>query len=332
MIDIEIIIKRAYKNNKKISIEDINKLKLQEDEIEILLQSLEKAGITVEESEDQIDDSYKMNITCNSAIKQYLSEIRQIPLLTREEEKNLLERAMMGDFDAKQILINSNLRLVVSIAKQHVNKGLTLEDLIQEGNIGLMRAVDKYDVTKGFKLSIYACYWIKQAITRAIAAQSRMVRLPVNINDRVNRLKRFEIVFNLKNGRMPSNKELSLTLGYTEEEIEEYKKVSQEVLSLDMPFGEENAYSLVENLATDENLEDDVINKIICQEVYKVLPQILTKREIEVICSRLGLIDKIERTLEETGKIYGISRVRAGQLESSGIKKLKFYFKNNFLD
>jgi RNA polymerase primary sigma factor len=188
MINIEKIIEKAYKNNKKIQMEEILKLDLKDEDLEVVIESLKVAGIEIEEEKEE---AIEINIS-DDAVKDYLKQIGRFPLLTPEEEQEIGKRILNGDEEAKQTLINSNLRLVVSVAKRYVSKGMGFEDLLQEGNVGLIKAVEKFDVEKGFKFSTYATWWIRQAMTRAIADQSRTIRIPVHANEAINSIKRFQ--------------------------------------------------------------------------------------------------------------------------------------------
>ena len=211
MINIEKVIEKAYKNNKKIQMEEILKLDLKDEELEVVIESLKVAGIEIEEEKEEVVD-IDIEIS-DDVVKDYLKQIGNIQLLTPEDEKELGKKILKGDKIAKQKLINTNLRLVVSIAKRYRNRGMSFGDLIQEGNLGLIKAVDKFDIKKGFKFSTYATWWIRQSITRAIADQSRTIRIPVHANEAINSIKRFESSYILKHCLAPTDEEISKTLG-----------------------------------------------------------------------------------------------------------------------
>jgi len=203
------------------------------------------------------------------------------------------------------------------------------EDLLQEGNLGLIKAVDKFDVEKGFKFSTYATWWIRQAMTRAIADQSRTIRIPVHANEAINSIKRFQNKYSFENGVEPTDEEISEALGYTVEKIREYKKAAQDVISLETPVGvaEDQDSTLMEFIADEENIEENVVQKIIFERVHKIVEARLTEREAKVIMYRFGLIDGRVWTLEEVGEVFDVTRERIRQIEAKALRKLRNWAK-----
>ena len=254
----------------------------------------------------------------------YLKEIGQIKLLTNEEEAKLADRIAEGDPEAKATLAEANLRLVVSIAKRYVGRGMLFLDLIQEGNIGLMKAVEKFDVTKGYKFSTYATWWIRQAITRAIADQARTIRVPVHMVETINKLARVERQLTLELNREPTEEELSKKMGTSVEKIRDIYKISQEPVSLETPIGEEDDSHLGDFIPDETNMspEDFAINELLKDEISEVLLT-LTEREEKVIRLRFGLEDGRPRTLEEVGQLFGVTRERIRQIEAKALRKLR---------
>lgn len=258
------------------------------------------------------------------AIRSYLHEIGKIPLLTGEEEVILAKRIEAGDKESTQLLITANLRLVVSIAKKYAKRGLELLDLIQEGNMGLMRAVQKFDYHKGFKFSTYATWWIRQAITRAIADQARTIRIPVHMIETINKYNKIQAKLTTKLGRKPTNKELAAELELDEDKIVEIQKISQNPTSLAMPIGEDKDSSLAEILPDESSLSPDqaATSEYLKNQMHDIL-NTLQDRERRVLALRFGLEDGVSRTLEEVGREFGVTRERIRQIEAKALKKLK---------
>ena len=270
------------------------------------------------------DNTLTKDLTINDPVRMYLKEIGQIRLLTLDEEGALADRIMSGDEEAKNILAEANLRLVVSIAKRYVGRGMLFLDLIQEGNIGLMKAVDKFDVSKGYKFSTYATWWIRQAITRAIADQARTIRVPVHMVETINKLARVQRQLTLELNREPSEEELAKKMGTSVEKVREIYKISQDPVSLETPIGEEDDSHLGDFIKDERNLspEEFATNEMLKEEISQVL-ETLTEREEKVIRLRFGLEDGKPRTLEEVGQMFGVTRERIRQIEAKALRKLR---------
>ena len=301
---------------------------LSPEDVEKVSSELSALGITI--NSDAEDDALKdlsfspsEEIAVDDSVRMYLKEIGKIPLLTAEDEKNLAQRMQDGDESAKDILVESNLRLVVSIAKKYMNRGLSLLDLIQEGNIGLIKAVDKFDYSKGFKFSTYATWWIRQAITRAIADQARTIRIPVHMVETINKLTRVQRQLVQDLGREPTIEELADKMGMGVDKIRDIQRISQDPVSIDKPVGEEEDSHLVDFISSDEYVspDEEVSRELLKEDLLKVL-ELLTEREAKVIRLRFGLDDDKQRTLEEVGKSLGVTRERIRQIEAKAIRKL----------
>jgi len=272
-----------------------------------------------------LDDSVlTKDLNINDPVRMYLKEIGQIKLLTTQEELELADRIIAGDETAKTILAEANLRLVVSIAKRYVGRGMLFLDLIQEGNIGLMKAVEKFDVTKGYKFSTYATWWIRQAITRAIADQARTIRVPVHMVETINKLARVQRQLTLELNREPSEEELAKKMNTSVDKIREIYKISQEPVSLETPIGEEDDSHLGDFIKDEHNMspEEYTTNELLKDEIDDILLT-LTEREEKVIRLRFGLEDGKARTLEEVGQMFGVTRERIRQIEAKALRKLR---------
>ena len=313
--------------------ENLKGLELDADSLDDLYNSLRENQIDVvseggndeEADSGNIDtESLTKDLTINDPVRMYLKEIGQIKLLTNEEESELADRIIAGDEEAKARLAEANLRLVVSIAKRYVGRGMLFLDLIQEGNIGLMKAVEKFDVDKGFKFSTYATWWIRQAITRAIADQARTIRVPVHMVETINKLARIERQLTLELNREPTEEELAKKMGTTVEKIRDVYKISQEPVSLETPIGEEEDSHLGDFIPDETNMspEDYAINELLKDEISEILLT-LTEREEKVIRLRFGLEDGRPRTLEEVGQLFGVTRERIRQIEAKALRKLR---------
>lgn len=281
-------------------------------------------GEEEEEDLENIDLSVPENVSVDDPVRMYLKEIGKVPLLSADEEVDLAKRMGEGDEEAKKKLVEANLRLVVSIAKKHVGRGMQFLDLIQEGNLGLMKAVEKFDYTKGYKFSTYATWWIRQAITRAIADQARTIRIPVHMVETINRLIRTQRQMVQKLGREPSVEELAHELGMSVKRVQEIMKISQEPVSLETPIGEEED-SHIGDFVRDDNIPtpaEAAANMMRDEQIQEVIST-LTAREQRVLKLRFGMIDGRCRTLEEVGKEFGVTRERIRQIEAKALRKLK---------
>ena len=270
------------------------------------------------------DNDITKDLTINDSVRMYLKEIGQIKLLTMEEELELADKILAGDEMAKTVLAEANLRLVVSIAKRYVGRGMLFLDLIQEGNIGLMKAVEKFDVSKGYKFSTYATWWIRQAITRAIADQARTIRVPVHMVETINKLARIQRQLTLELNREPSEEELAKKMNVSVEKIRDIYKISQEPVSLETPIGEEDDSHLGDFIKDENNMspEEFAEHELLKDEIDDVLLT-LTEREEKVIRLRFGLEDGKSRTLEEVGQMFGVTRERIRQIEAKALRKLR---------
>ncbi len=270
------------------------------------------------------NDEIVKDITINDPVRMYLKEIGRISLLNTEEELELSKRVANGDDQAKNILAESNLRLVVSIAKRYVGRGLLFLDLIQEGNIGVMKAVEKFDYDKGYKFSTYATWWIRQAITRALADQARTIRVPVHMVETINKMARIQRQMTLELNREPTEDELAKKMGITVEKVNEIIKISQDPVSLETPIGEEEDSHLGDFVPDERSMspEDYATNEILKEEIKSVLLT-LQEREQEVLELRFGLLDGTSHTLEEVGKRFNVTRERIRQIEAKALRKLR---------
>ena len=268
-----------------------------------------------EDSEENIEEDLSVmeGADITDPVRQYLKTIGQVRLLTMEEEQKIAKRISEGDPEAKKELIEANLRLVVSIAKKYVGRGLPLLDLIQEGNIGLMKAVDKFEYEKGFKFSTYATWWIRQAITRAIADQAKTIRVPVHMVETINKVVRARRTLTQELGREPSNKEIAEMLGEDEDRVTEIMSFSQDPVSMEAPVGDEDSNAL----SPEENAIAEMRNKQISLAMKD-----LTDREQEVITLRFGLDGNQPHTLEEVGQMFHVTRERIRQIEAKALRKL----------
>ena len=273
---------------------------------------------------DMQDMSFVDNLNVDDPVKMFLKEIGKIRLLTYEEENVLAERMLKGDKEAKKQLIESNLRLVVSIAKKYIGRGMNFLDLIQEGNLGLIKAVDKFDQTKGYKFSTYATWWIRQAITRAIADQARTIRIPVHMVETINKLIKTSRHLLQTLGREPTPEEIAAELEMPVEKVRDILKVSQEPISLETPVGEEDESNLGNFIPDDEapSPSEQAADTLLREHIEEVM-QTLTPREAKVLKLRFGLEDGRMRTLEEVGREFDVTRERIRQIEAKALRKLR---------
>ena len=326
--------------------ETFHELKLDEEQYDLIMQILEKSDIDIirtheeevpdreletiedENSEEQdlenIDLAIPDSVNIEDPVRMYLKEIGKVPLLTAEEEIALAKRMEAGDEDAKKRLAEANLRLVVSIAKRYVGRGMLFLDLIQEGNLGLIKAVEKFDYRKGFKFSTYATWWIRQAITRAIADQARTIRIPVHMVETINKLVRVSRQLLQELGREPTPEEIADKMDIPVERVREIIKISQEPVSLETPIGEEED-SHLGDFIQDDNVPvpaDAAAFTLLKEQLHEVLGT-LTEREQKVLRLRFGLDDGRARTLEEVGKEFNVTRERIRQIEAKALRKLR---------
>ncbi len=340
----EQLIKKGKENGfitYEILANDLKGIDLDSEELDNLYDALVSAGIEIvaeddigsdegdvtggEDIEDILKDStIAKELTVNDPVRMYLKEIGKISLLSLEEETKLSERIVNGDEEAKNILAESNLRLVVSIAKRYVGRGMLFLDLIQEGNIGLMKAVEKFDSNKGYKFSTYATWWIRQAITRAIADQARTIRVPVHMVETINKLSRCQRQLTLELNREPTDEELSKKMGISPDKIREVLKIAQDPVSLETPIGEEDDSHLGDFVKDERSMspEEYTIHEMLKDEISDVLLT-LTEREEQVLRLRFGLDDGSCKTLEEVGQMFGVTRERIRQIEAKALRKLR---------
>ena len=300
-----------------------------ENDISVIAESDLDDDSTEEDASGNLEDILKDNtiakeLTINDPVRMYLKEIGKISLLSLEEETELSKRIAEGDEVAKNRLAESNLRLVVSIAKRYVGRGMLFLDLIQEGNIGLMKAVEKFDADKGYKFSTYATWWIRQAITRAIADQARTIRVPVHMVETINKLSRCQRQLTLELNREPTDEELAKKMNMTPEKVREVIKIAQDPVSLETPIGEEDDSHLGDFVPDESNMspEDFTIHEMLKEEIGDVLLT-LTEREEQVLRLRFGLDDGSSKTLEEVGQMFGVTRERIRQIEAKALRKLR---------
>ena len=264
------------------------------------------------------------SVSVNDPVRLYLKEIGKVPLLTAEQEMGIAKRMEAGDDEAKKELAEANLRLVVSIAKRYVGRGMSFMDLIQEGNLGLIKAVEKFDYTKGFKFSTYATWWIRQAITRAIADQARTIRIPVHMVETINKLIRVSRQLLQELGREPTPAEIGKEMGFSEEKVREIQKIAQDPVSLETPIGEEEDSHLGDFIEDDNApAPSEAASYALLKEQLMEVLNTLTEREEKVLRLRFGLDDGRARTLEEVGKEFNVTRERIRQIEAKALRKLR---------
>ena len=334
---IEIGKQKGYVTYEQLA-ESLKGLEVDSDTLDDLYTKLVNNGIEVISSEDEnnggdkkgneveilSDEDITKDININDPVRMYLKEIGKISLLSSEEEMDLSIRVANGDEEAAALLAESNLRLVVSIAKRYVGRGLLFLDLIQEGNIGLMKAVEKFDYDKGYKFSTYATWWIRQAITRALADQARTIRVPVHMVETINKMSRIQRQMTLELNREPSEEEIAERMDISVEKVREVIKISQDPVSLETPIGEEDDSHLGDFIKDESSLspEEYATNEILKEEIKSVL-ETLQPREQQVLELRFGLIDGTCYTLEEVGKRFNVTRERIRQIEAKALRKLR---------
>ena len=277
-----------------------------------------------EEGKNATQEQLLEGVASTDPIREYLKEIGSIPLLTQEQEQDLAKRKSEGDAEAGKKLVEANLRLVVSIAKRYTGRGMSFLDLVQEGNIGLMKAVEKFDYTKGYRLSTYATWWVKQSVTRALADQSRTIRLPVHMVEAVNRIRKAQRALAVKLGREPSNEEIGKEVGMSEKRVTELMQSSGDTVSLETPVGDEDGSNLGDFVADDSNAStEEKAESVFLREEIEQMLQGLNPREREVIILRFGLESGHPLTLAEVGKRFKVTRERIRQIETAALRKLR---------
>ncbi|MEX0749064.1 MAG: RNA polymerase sigma factor RpoD [Candidatus Saccharimonadales bacterium] len=321
-IDYKEVIKNIPETEDNLEILD----SLHSDFIDAGVELINEKGTTWEDEdeEEENDDKYIDDIADDS-VRLYLREIGKIPLLSAEEEVALATRVTEGDKEAKDQMAEANMRLVVSIAKKYVGRGLDLLDLIQEGNTGLLRAVEKFDPTRGFKFSTYATWWIRQAITRAIADQARTIRIPVHMVETINKLLRTQRRMTQEMGREPTNEEIAKEMEMEVEKVDHIMKIKQEISSLDAPVRDEEEDSKLGDFIEDEESDtpEEAATQQLLKEHVNVMLDILTPREQKILKMRFGLEDGRTHTLEEVGQEFGVTRERIRQIEAKALAKLR---------
>ncbi len=316
--------------------DSLEHLELDADQIEKIIDTLNKSGVEIVEdfgkelaeieiSRDELQDlSIPEGININDHVKMYLKEIGKVPLLDNDEEIEIAKKVALGDEEAKKKLAEANLRLVVSIAKRYVGRGMLFLDLIQEGNLGLIKAVEKFDYSKGFKFSTYATWWIRQAITRAIADQARTIRIPVHMVETINKLIRVSRQLLQELGREPTPEEIAEELNMMPDKVREIMKIAQEPVSLETPIGEEEDSHLGDFIPdNDAPAPYEAASFSLLKEQLMSVLKTLTPREEKVLRLRFGLDDGRTRTLEEVGKEFNVTRERIRQIEAKALRKLR---------
>lgn len=314
-------------------------LDMDPDQLDKVLETLEALGVEVvnelepqpeaepaDTADTKLEDDLSVpeGISIDDPVRMYLKEIGKVPLLTAEEEIEIAKRLETGDEEAKKKLSEANLRLVVSIAKRYVGRGMLFLDLIQEGNLGLIKAVEKFDYRKGFKFSTYATWWIRQAITRAIADQARTIRIPVHMVETINKLIRVSRQLLQQYGRVPTPEEIAKEMGISEAKVREIIKIAQEPVSLETPIGEEEDSHLGDFIADDDTpAPAEAASFALMKEQLLDVLDTLTPREEKVLRLRFGLDDGRQRTLEEVGKEFNVTRERIRQIEAKALRKLR---------
>ena len=312
-------------------LDEVENIDLSPEQIEKIYEVLESMGIEVQGAandvdiiEEEIDLSVPEGIAIDDPVRMYLKEIGKVPLLSSEEEMELAKQIEAGSQYAKKKLAEANLRLVVSIAKRYVGRGMLFLDLIQEGNMGLIKAVEKFDYTKGFKFSTYATWWIRQAITRAIADQARTIRIPVHMVETINRLIRTSRHLLQQLGREPTPEEIAKEMDMSVEKVMEIQKIAQDPVSLETPIGEEDDSHLGDFIQDEDSpAPQDAASYTLLREQLEEVMKTLTPREAKVLRLRFGLDDGKARTLEEVGKEFDVTRERIRQIEAKALRKLR---------
>ena len=305
----------------------LERFELNPAQIELVYKSLPEMGIEIVDEDVRDKELFEQalsDVGLDDPVKMYLKDIGRVPLLSGEEEIELARRMQEGDEAAKQRLSEANLRLVVSIAKRYVGRGMLFLDLIQEGNLGLMKAVEKFDYQKGFKFSTYATWWIRQSITRAIADQARTIRIPVHMVETINKLTRHSRMLTQELGREPTPEEIAESMGVDVAKVREIRKIAQDPVSLETPIGEEEDSHLGDFIEDDKTqTPGDSVTFIMLKEQLLGVLDTLTPREEKVLRLRYGIDDGKPRTLEEVGREFNVTRERIRQIEAKALRKLR---------
>ncbi len=328
------VVKQVIAENKKRGsittdalFDKLDKFQATASELEEIYKTFDDNGIQIVneyERDKDLYDQLMQEISMDDPVKMYLKDIGKVPLLQAEEETELAKRMMEGDESAKRLLSEANLRLVVSIAKRYMGRGMQFLDLIQEGNLGLMKAVEKFDYQKGFKFSTYATWWIRQAITRAIADQARTIRIPVHMVETINKQTRIARRLLQELGREPTPEEIANEMGVSEERVREIQKIAQDPVSLETPIGEEDDSHLSDFIEDEGSAAPtDAVSFTMLKEQLIGVLDTLTPREEKVLRLRYGLDDGRPRTLEEVGKEFNVTRERIRQIEAKALRKLR---------
>ena len=305
----------------------LEKYELTPQQMELVYKALPERGVSIfdeDERDRELFEQALSDIGLDDPVKMYLKDIGRVPLLSGDEEIELAQRMQEGDEAAKKRLSEANLRLVVSIAKRYVGRGMLFLDLIQEGNLGLMKAVEKFDYQKGFKFSTYATWWIRQSITRAIADQARTIRIPVHMVETINKLTRVSRMLLQENGREPTPEEIAEAMGVDIQRVREIQKIAQDPVSLETPIGEEEDSHLGDFIEDDKTqTPGDSVAFIMLKEQLLGVLDTLTPREEKVLRLRYGIDDGKPRTLEEVGREFNVTRERIRQIEAKALRKLR---------
>ena len=326
---LESVKQSGEKITNEILIDKFDKYELSEEQTDYITEKLDEMGVqfvddTSDVESDDFYDEIVKEIPTGDHVKLYLKDIGKFPLLSMEEEIELAKKMSEGDEDAKQQLSQANLRLVVSIAKKYVGRGMQFLDLIQEGNLGLMKAVEKFDYQRGYKFSTYATWWIRQAITRAIADQARTIRIPVHMVETIHKQARITRMLLQELGRDPYPSEIAERMGIPEARVIEIQKIAQDPVSLETPVGEEDD-SHLGDFIQDDNAKSpgDIVTSTMLREQLASVLATLTPREQKVLILRYGLEDGKPRTLEDVGKVFNVTRERIRQIEAKALRKLR---------
>ncbi|MCD7823265.1 MAG: RNA polymerase sigma factor RpoD [Oscillospiraceae bacterium] len=328
-------IDRFYDSCSTNGIEIIDDVEIEPDpfseiDIDMELEDMPDDSDVPDVNEDDYDISLAEGIAIDDPVKIYLKEIGRVPLLTSEEEIELAQKIQQGDKEAKKRLAEANLRLVVSIAKRYGGRGMSFLDLIQEGNLGLIKAVEKFDYTKGFKFSTYATWWIRQSITRAIADQARTIRIPVHMVETITKVKKASSTLLHQNGRDPTAEEIAEELDMPVDKVREIMRIAQDPVSLETPIGEEEDSHLGDFIPDDNAPEPtEAASQVLLKEQINQVLGTLTEREEKVLRLRFGLEDGRSRTLEEVGQMFNVTRERIRQIEAKALRKLRHPNRSN---